>query len=230
MKNNKKNKKDKKTGLIIVVLLLVLALIAGGTYAYWSWNSNNLITVNMTIDAGTMSLTFNGGGNTTVQKLAPTNCTASGYNTNYVAKFPVTITRANSTTFPGSITFTLQLTSLTWKYAKPSSTDLANVKYILTSSNSLCTTAVGGVSGSLTSATVGSTANTAQTQTKTLSSWTYTIPANTASGSETYYLYFWIDPGYTFTNWGSNAVQDPLEDLIFTVNWTSNGTIQQAAS
>ncbi len=231
-KNNKKSNTNgnKKNSLLIVALVLVVALIAGGTYAYWTWNSNNLLTANVTIDTGTMTFTLNGGGTTSVGNLAPADCTATGYDTTYVAKFPVTVTRSNTTDFPGTIDVSLQLTSLTWKNAKPTGTQLANVKYILTSSSSLCKTAVGSVSGSLSGATIGSTANTAQTQTTNISTWTYTIPANTASGSQNYYLYFWIDPGYTFTNWGSGLVQDPLEDLKFTVTWTSNGIITQSGS
>ena len=229
--NSKKQEKSNKTGLLIVALLLVLALIAGGTYAYWSWNSNNIVTINTTIGTyGTMGATFN-GGTVTINKLAPASCTHSTYST----KITTNLSYYNETPFPGSVTFTLKLTSLTFNHGTLTATALQNVKYALTTSASSCTSnlvTTTNNTGNLSGATIG-TSGTAQTENVKLFDYAFTLPANNGTASSpksatTMYLYFWIDPTYTFTNWGSNSIQDPLQDLSFTVQWSAS-TIQQSA-
>ena len=229
-KTNSKKQEKNNTGLLIVALLLVIALIAGGTYAYWSWNSNNIVTVNLTTTFGTMGATFN-GGTVTINKLAPAACTHSTYAT----KITTNISRYNTTAYPGHVTFTLKLTSLTFNHGALNSTALQSVKYALGTSASSCTSSLVTTTsntGNLSGATIG-TSGTAQSQNVKLLDWAYTLPAGAGTSSspvnETYYLYFWIDKNYTFTNWGSEGIQDPLQDLTFTVQWSASD-IQQAAS
>ena len=240
IRKRKNNNDNKKNVLLIIAVILVGALIAGGTYAYWAWNSNNLVLIgNAYVDTGDMGLTFDAAGVTaTIKNLAPAPCT----NSTYATKATITLKRYNTSSYPGYVPMTLKLTSFTWKNAKPttgSSGNLKNIKYLVSTSSSACTTAVKGndnvaISGDLSGITVGSTANTAQTQTTTLKTWNYTVLPNagthltTGAITETYYLYVWLDSSYEFTNWGSNAVQDPLEGLTFTLQWTM-GTLQEGA-
>ena len=238
-KNMKNNKKDnnKKTGLLALALVLVAALIAGGTYAYWIWNSNNVVAINTIVTGGVkMGLTLN-GGTATINKLAPAACTHSTYS----SKVTTTISRYNETPYPGTVTLTLSLTSLKFNHGTLTSTDLGYVHYLLSTSSSSCATAVTGsdstaISGTLAGATIG-TSGTAKTQSTVLSNWVYKLPAGAAATAgteaapktETYYLYVWIDPAYTFTNYNSNQIQDPLQDLEFTLQWSAN-TITQNVS
>ena len=239
-KNNKKDNKN-RVGLIAIAFILVAALIAGGTYAYWIWNSNNIAVVGdncIMCDQG-IGLTLN-GGTVTVNKLAPAACTHSTYST----KVTTPVSRYNSSPYPAYVTLRLSLTSLTFNHGTLTSADLGYVHYLLSTSSSNCNTAVTGsipgsasagtaISGTLSGATIG-TSGTAKTQTTTLVDWVYKLPPNSGTSSapvnETYYLYVWIDPAYSFTNYGSNSIQDPLQDLSFILQWSAASDIQQQVS
>ena len=192
MKKNKKNKNN-KTIALIVMLMLVLALIIGGTYAYWVWNSNNIVSVNVTTNLGSTGLTLN-VESATNNKLAPASCTNSSYANKQVIK----ITRYNDTSFPASVTLTLKLTSFKWTHAKPSDADLNHIHYALVNStgSSSCTTGTvqaTGNGGTFNGTTMGNSAGSAVDLDKTLITWNYEIPIGGTSSSpalpETYYLY-----------------------------------------
>lgn len=230
-KTNKKNNNNSKTLILVIALIMAIALIIGGTYAYWVWNSNNIVSVNVTTNLGSTGLTLD-GGSTTNNKLAPAACTHASY----ANKKTITIKRYNDAAFPASVTLTLKLTSFTWSHAKPADADLAHIHYALVNSTgaSSCTTGVvsaTGNSGTFSGATLGSTANTANNPNKTLITWNYEIPVGGTSGSqvtETYYLYTWLDTSYTFTNYGSGAIQDPLEDISYTLTWSASTITQHS--
>ena len=55
-KNKKKNNDKQKTILILTIVALIIALVAGGTYAWWTWVSGNNTNVNITVKGMTMIL------------------------------------------------------------------------------------------------------------------------------------------------------------------------------
>lgn len=222
-KNNKKSKKNNKNSMLIVAIMLVLALVAGGTYAYWGWRGN-IVNYDVTIDTGGMGLTLDGGMGT-VKAMAPALCTDS----TYANKYAVNIKKYNTTNFAGTTTLTLNLTSFTYTHNKPDSTQLGNIKVALTTSSSSCANPL--ASGTFASATVSSSAGAAATQTTPIFNWTYTLPAMTGTASNmdtdsTYYLYVWLDSGYEYWNEGSGVITDPLQDITFNLGWSAS-TIQQ---
>ena len=79
---------NNKKLLVVVFVILFLALIIGSTLAYWTWSSNNLVTVNITTNMGGIGLTLN-GGTQTINGLAPASCTHSTYSN----MIPITISR-----------------------------------------------------------------------------------------------------------------------------------------
>lgn len=242
-KNNKKE--NKTTVAIIAAVIMVIALIAGGTYAYWIWRGN-VAAINVTTSIGKIGLTLNGGdgiiGSSTSVGLAPASCT----NSTYASKDEIVISYYNETDFPARVTLTLTLNSFTWNNGtKPSSTQLGYIKYALSSSSSSCTSLTGDNRGTLSSnagtfsaVQVGSTKGTAASLSYKLFDLTFLLPANTGaeSSKETkkYYLYFWIDAGYPGTTVSSTAngngvINDPLQGISFQAKWTATDIIQSAS-
>ena len=226
---------NKKNGLIILGIILIVVLIIGSTYAYLMWNSNNLVTVNLTIDDfGTMGLTLD-GGTVTVNKLAPASCTHSTYAT----KITTTVSRYNTTEFPGLTTLSLNLTliySETYLIPQYMRDDFSHVHYLLSTSPSSCSTAVTGYDDNSVSGTLAGSYTAGNTQTTKLVDWKYLIPAKSGTENnkitETYYLYVWIDPEYEFTYYsleGGTGYLDPLQNLEFTLTWSASN-IEQVES
>ena len=223
------DKINNKLTLTVLFIFSLIALIIGSTLAYWTWSSNNLVTVNITTNMGGIGLTLN-GGTATINGLAPARCTHSTYS----AQVPITISRYNETQYPATVALSLKLTSLTYNHGTLTSTDLSNIHYRLSTQNNSCVTAVEGydgnlVQGTLSGATIG-TQGTAQSQNTTLVDWNYSLPASSGTQAvpiqETYYLYIWINLGYTFENIGSNQIQDPLQDLSFNISWSASSIEQ----
>lgn len=244
MKNNKNKKENKTTVAIIAAVIMVIALIAGGTYAYWIWRGN-VASISVTTSIGKIGLTLNGGdgviGSSTSAGLAPAACT----NSTYASKDAIAISYYNQTDFPARVTLTLTLNSFTWNNGtKPSSSQLGNIKYALSSSSSSCTSLTGDTNGTLSNnagtfsaVTVGSTKGTAASPNYKLFDLTFLLPANTGTESspatKTYYLYFWIDAGYAGTNgssttFGSGVIDDPLQGISFQAKWTASDIVQSA--
>ena len=245
MKNNKNEKENKTTAAIIVAVIMLIAIVAGGTYAYWIWRGN-VAAISVTTSIGNIGLTLNGGdgviGSSASAGLAPAACT----NETYASKDAIAISYYNETDFPARVTLTLTLNSFTWNNGtKPTSTQLGNIKYALSSSPSACTILNGDANGTLSNnagtfsaITVGSTKGTANNPDYKLFDLTFLLPANTGTeespSSKTYYLYFWIDAGYTGTNGssttdGNGVISDPLQGINFQAKWTATDIIQSAS-
>lgn len=245
MKKKNNQKENKTTIAIIVAVIMVIALIAGGTYAYWVWRGN-VAAINVTTSIGNIGLTLNGGdgviGKSATAGLAPAACT----NANYASKDAIAISYYNETDFPARVTLTLTLNSFTWNNGtKPTSAQLGNIKYALSASNSACTSLTGDTNGTLSNnagtfaaVTVGSTKGTAATPNYKLFDLTFLLPANTgtesAPATKTYYLYFWIDAAYAGVNGsattnGSGVIDDSLQGISFQSRWTASEILQSAS-
>ena len=203
-----------------------IMLVIGSTLAYWTWTSNNLVAINITTNMGNIGLLFN-GGTTTIDNLAPARCTHSTYSN----QIPLTIERYNETEYPAMVTLSLKLSSFTWNNAKPTSDDLSHIYFAITNKNNTCDNSF--TSGTLINGTTNNTISTAQAQNTTILTWDYILPENSGTSqnkiTENYYLYVWLDPEYTFNNNGNNQIQDPLQDISFTITWDASN-IEQIAS
>lgn len=203
-KNKKKNNDKQKTILILTIVALIIALVAGGTYAWWTWVSGNNTNVNITVKGMTMIL--DGGGDITAQNLVPTSCT----NTTYAVQRTINYSVTNPTTI--AATATIQLNPSTFP------TQLRNAKLMwkLTTAANCGGTQV--ATGTFSSTTQGSVMNLT----------TVSVPANTTTPiTGTYYLSIWLDSSYTSTNTG-NTVSDTLQNKSMTLKVT--GTIAQNQS
>ena len=210
--------KENKNKIIISVIavLLIAAIVAGGTYAYWSWTSNTAqrTNVSFTVDAPNMSASINGNGSSTVSSLAPTTCT----NSTYAMKKTVAITYTNGTSVAAKLTANLKVSAVDAGISTPANTaaQLGKLNYALTTSNTSCTTGTVKSGNFMNILSAGSTVLT----------FDINVPANTKETTTTYYLYVWLDSTYTHQNVGSTN-DDPMQNLSFSLQW--DGSMTQVA-
>lgn len=242
MKKKTNQKDNKTTTAIIIAVIMVIALIAGGTYAYWIWRGN-VASVSVTTSIGNIGLKLNGGdgviGSSSSVGLAPSLCT----NETYASKDEIDIEYFNETDFPARVTLTLTLDSFTWNNGtQPTPEQLSNIKYALSSSDNGCLNLSDDANGTLSdnagtfqNITVSTTKGTAAAPDYTLFDLEFYLPANTGEESDPepkkYYLYFWIDPAYAGTNGssttnGSGVIDDPLQGISFQAKWSASDIIQ----
>ena len=212
-------KKRNKIIIAIVAVLLITVAVVGATYAYWSWSTNTTqrTIVNFTVPTqdNQLSASLAGGGTTTVSNLAPAACT----NGTYAMKKTLTLTYKNLTTQSAVVKGTLTVSN--WNQPHTGTLRLNNLHYALTTGTAGGDNCNAGTNRTLLAGGANSTFVTsgALINDITLKS---NIAANTSSGSETYYLWVWLDSNDNGSNSGA-TVTDPMQDLTFTLTWT--GTI-----
>ena len=162
------------------------------------WSSQQT-AVEFTVPDDLLYASLNGGGSTTVSKLAPAACT----NSTYAMKKTVVLNAYNKTTQDAKVYATLTLSNFTAPHGIPT-TELSNIHYALTTSGTNCTSnTITGTTGTF-SATSGALFTDVDIK---------TVAANTNTLTPTtYYLWVWIDPNYEATNTG-NDISDKLEDI-----------------
>ena len=162
----KDNKDKNKLILSIIAVILVIVIIAGGTFAYWTWTSPNNTKIGTTIKGADTSMTIDGGGDITAQKVVPTkSCNGS-----YAIVKTVKVSATNDTNTSMTATVNLDLTGL------PAALKTANMKYFISeNSSAACTTPTG---------TFASSGNSKEIA-------TFTANAG-ATVNKTYYLYIWL--------------------------------------
>lgn len=208
MKNNKKKDENRNKVIIsITIVALIIALVSGGTYAWWTWISadEDDTAVNITVKGMTMIL--DGGGNITAQNLVPTSCTS----TTYAVQRTITYSVTNPTTIAATATIQLQPTTL------PTQLKNAKVMWKLTTAANCGGTQVGN--GTFSSASTSTPIDLT----------TVAVPANTTTAlTGTYYLSIWLDSTYTGTTNVGDTVNDTIQDKSMTLELT--GEIAQNAS
>lgn len=169
------NKNINKKYILIIPIILAILLLLGGTYAVWSWRSNESSKTNVTLTTTqNYSCSADGGGNITTEDvtLIPTFCT----NDPYVIRRTITTNVVNGTN--GNIYMDL------WLKVNNISEEISNsnnFKYALTDSATSCTSGNVLAQGTLNEKMYNSTID-------LLINDTYAT-----SGTKTYYLYIWLD-------------------------------------
>lgn len=221
-------KERNKLILAILVVAVIIVSVGGGTYAYFTWVTSTTqqtsveFTVDQTTLGGTLSAKIIGNGNVSNNDATfkPTTCTNS---TNAIVK-TVPITYLNSTVQSATVTATLKVTAFNLRSTSyvPNSTKLGYLKYALTESATSCTTSP-VQSGTFNK--VAFSNGLASNLPLTLFNQTITAPANmSAEATKTYYLWIWLDSGYTHENVG-DVNSDPMQGFSITAQWS--GTIAQ---
>lgn len=223
-------KERNKLIIALVAVALIIVAVVSATYAWWTWttNSSEQTTVSFTVPDGSTLLNASlNGGTLTVDKLAPVSSCTNTHG--YAKKATVILTYTNNTTAAAKIYGTLKVTNFTSPHGTPTATDLSHLHFALTTSSSSCTSNfVDGKQSAQTAATgtfSGKTANNSALFTDLeLKS---NITAGTTNGTQTMYLYVWLDGDYSYTqNVGSGNVNDPMEDISFTLTWSGTITNQ----
>ena len=202
----------------VIGVIAFIALIAGATFAWWTWTSNAADKTNVTFQVPS-------GSNQLKAILDADNTAFSGMyfaencNGTYAKKVTIQLYYQNTSGFDAVIDATLKLQSISSTHT--GEIDTSAIKYALTSeTGALCTSSVIS-EGTLDNIIAGNT-DEAIIYNGNLD--TGIIPTNTNMGlKKTLYLYFWLDSEYDLVTTGSATVSDPLEDLSLKVVWS--GTI-----
>jgi len=236
MENNNKNNNTKVLVLTILAVVMIAAMVAGGTYAWWSWTSNSAnanenTLVNFTVsDTSTdLKLTIV-GNNVTGKTLAPSSAC---YGDGYTLTGRVTATAVNKTPVDAKTTFVLSA------FAKPASgRSFASgdrehlhwaIKEVNDNSTAFSASNCAGTNG--TTFATGDFSSIGTSATNVNIPITFDVPANTNSLPKYYQFYVWIDSGYNYTNTGSGSVTDPMQDATVMVTFSNTGSkIEQKAS
>ena len=132
MKENNSMKKNNKVLIVALVFAVILA-VAGGTFAYWSWDStvNTNVTFSITPD---FSCSANGGGDINGGGLAPTyDC-----NSEYAIKREITYeSKIENASFGVDMNLWLEVNSIA-----PGLSESENLRYVVTNSANSCTTGI----------------------------------------------------------------------------------------
>ena len=164
--------------IVVITLIIVLGVIAGGTYAWWSWTSADAqqTVVNFTVTQD-FTCSADAGGTISSENvtLAPTDCDDSAHAIKRTVKVTPTITGNN----PVYLDLWLNVNSI-----DSGLSNSENFKYALTTNANSCSTGVVN-SGTFTGASTGT--HKVLLENSQFSSTT----------TNTYYLWIWLDAAET---------------------------------
>ena len=237
----KKNNNIKNIFLAIVAVIFIGALVAGGTYAYWSWQTNETQRTNVTFTISAPGFTIV-GENVSSNTLAPTtSCyyvsSSSGHIQHTLAgKATVTADNNTSTTMRATITLKGALKPVSGRTLPTSgSNSAANIHWAIKEVASATT----GFSANNCTGTPGSTYATGtfsgitpNATTLTYSDISTSITFDVAASNSVtkyYQVYVWIDSEYTHTNYGS-INDDPMQGLTVALTFSESSIFTQNIS
>ena len=212
-------KENKKLVISIALVLLLGVVVAGGTFAWWTWTSSesDKTSVTFQVPSGSNQLKAILDSDTSnVSGMAPAASCAGTYS----KMVTIQLYYQNETGADASLNATLKLASIS--EAANSNTYKSVIKWALSTSGEKSTCDANIIE----EGTLNNVAINGEIYSGDLTAGT--IPENTSMGlKKTLYLYFWIDgPNYNVTNTGNSVVNDPLQDLSLKVVW--EGTISNA--
>lgn len=237
----KKDNNIKSVFLAIVAVLFIGALVGGGTYAYWTWQTNESQKTMVTFTISKPNFTIV-GDNVTSSSLAPTqSCyyvSSSSGHVNHTMAGRATVTATNNTSASMKATITLKgaLKPVSGRtLATSGSNSAANIHWAIKEVASATT----GFSAGNCTGTAGSTYATGtfagitpNASTLTYSDIATSITFNVApgaTGTKYYQVYVWIDSAYTHTNTGSTN-DDPMQGLTVALSFSDTSEFTQDMS
>lgn len=212
--------------IIVVAVALIIAVLGGGTFAYWQWISadEDQTIVNVTVEEG-ISMTIN-PTTVTLTNMRPTNdCDGD-----YAMIGTATITIDNQTGILAQPTFKLK--------AKSSKNLTANawskLNFAITEDGGSCSSPLyqGTFTGGSTTANTWTDTAEIPRASVTFDAFAYNNGTRMDIGEPTehvYDVYVWIDSSYVATNQGT-TVSDVLQDNTITVTWSENSVVEQVLS
>ena len=237
----KNNNNIKSIFLAIVAVIFIGALVGGGTYAYWVWQTNESqrTQVSFTISKPNFTIT---GDNISSNNLAPTqSCyyqSSSSGHVNHTLAGRATVTAQNNTSASMRATITLKgaLKPVSGRTLPTSgSNSAANIHWAIKEVASATT----GFSAGNCTGTAGSTYATGtftgitpNATTLTYSDISTSIQFDVAPGATAtkyYQVYVWIDSTYTHTNYG-NTNDDPMQGLTVALTFSETSEFTQDIS
>ena len=237
----KKDNNIKNIFLAIMAVIFIGALVGGGTYAYWAWQSNEAqrTAVTFTISKPNFTIT---GDNMSSNTLAPTqSCyyqsASSGY-VNHTLAGRATVTAQNNTSASMRATITLKgaLKPVSGRTLPTSgSNSAANIHWAIKEVASATTAFSAGNctgTGGSTYATGTFAGITPNSSTLTYSDIATSITFDVAPGvtdTKYYQVYVWIDSNYTHINYG-DVNDDPMQGLTVALTFSETSIFTQELS
>ena len=230
----KKNNQIKSIFLAIIAVIFIGALVGGGTYAYWTWqtNSSQQTAVTFTISKPGFTIV---GDNISSNTLAPTqSCyyqsSTSGHVQHTMAgRATVTATNNTSASMRATLVLKGSLTPVSGRTLQSSgSNSAANIhwaiKEVAGAGTAFSTTNCTGTGATYATGTFsGKTANGAYSDINT--SITFDV-APGVTATKYYQVYVWIDSAYTHTNYG-NTNDDPMQGLTVKMTFSESSSFTQ---
>ena len=207
---------NKRTIILTISILLFGLIVAGSTFAWYTWRSSDAERTSVTFsvpDGNDELKAILDADNTSYTGLVP----ASGCGSNNALMATITLHYKNMTISDAEISATLSLDSITNVHS--GTIDKSKINWII-STNSRATCDSGIIrngSGTLDGKSAGDSLYTGNLTTGM-------IAPNTPLSSKTLYLYFWLDSSYTSSNYGNSIVADPMQDLTIKVVWSGSIT------
>ena len=237
MENKTKNNNAKVLVLTILAVVMIGALVASGTYAWWTWTSNSAnasenTLVNFTVADSSASLSLKiTGTNVNGKVVAPV---ATCYGDGYTLTGRATAVAVNENPIAAKTTFVLSA-KLTPSSGSLSSEAKGHLHWAIKEVNASDTAfsadnCAGTNSGTFSTGTFSSVGTSATNLTTTI---TYDVAANTTTSSPStkyYQIYVWLDSGYNYTNVGSGTVSDPMQDATIWLTFSNTSKIEQKTS
>jgi flagellar basal body-associated protein FliL len=242
------NKKNNKIIIYVLIVLTIVSLIAGATFAYWTWSTvrSNETNVSVVVSGsiGDLYARFEGGepiSTDNVELLPTSNCMSDR-----TLNRTVSMTYKNGTNKVALVEAQLDLTDISFDCSKiPTSEELSHVHWAITRNDTSCTSNLVS-SGTFEYVDLACSSNTPQISyynhplygaIKPLYGFTTTgsnhelitevglpmisikaDPNMENETTETFYVYVWVDEDYVWTNYG-DVNSDPLSDLSFKLEW-----------
>ena len=225
--------------IAIITVIFIGALVGGGTYAYWTWQTTTEQRTPVTFTISKPNFTIV-GDNLSSNTLAPTQSCyypASTGHVQHTLAGRATVTAENNTSASMRATITLKgsLTTASGRTLQSSgSNSAANIHWAIKEVASAGT----DFSTSNCSGTTGSTYSTGTFSGKTAngqySDITTSISFDVAPGlgspvTKYYQVYVWIDSDYTHTNYG-NTNDDPMQGLTINMTFSESSLFTQDLS
>lgn len=231
MKKRKNNKTMKNIIFVIVAFLLVIAIIGGGTYAYWQWYSpsNQATNVNVTISRPNFEIVAN--TMTSSNMMPVSSCYSDGSNTTIAGKATVTALNNTTTTMYAKIRLKAKVSASIGTVA-PQHIHWAIIQVDLPSqlfSASYCannTSSDGFDIGTFAQMGSQKNLNIGTSFQDIYTTIQFEVAPSATATVKNYQVYVWIDEGYEEENYGT-VVSDPLQDKTITVTFSENSIFTQ---
>lgn len=237
----KQNKKSNIRNIVfaIIAVAIVAAIVGGGTYAWWIWQSadNQKTNVTVTISKPDFKIVADTISSTALMPTASCYNTPATNHVQHTMAGKATVTAKNNTTVPMEARITLKAkvsasigstapAKVHWAIKEVTSTNAS------TFSSENCTGTANTATydtGTFNQLGANSNANVSTSFQDIKTDIKFTVNPSSTATTKYYQVYVWVDSSYTATNTGS-TVSDALQNKTFTITFSESSEFTQDIS